>query len=534
VSNILQVIRDKETSSGVLMEVLLTKLKELHEMRKVSSVDAPLLLDGTATSSIVEMAQLSAGFDDKSPSQIAGQVGKLLLSYVVPQDIEDLTVPVLNALKECMEVALETAQLETFLLESTMLECANEKISSGSETNAGGTNDDTVDLCAFFLCEEVCQRILLLPGKKNWPLLQVGLQIVQLLVPKVKVPARLGRWLRRNLISMYIPHAKCVDVTVSLFLSIEQLRSPEGHRLVPVGEAIARQIKKFDEEEEGEESDNEENLVSVNSMGDSDSKRSTPDQEKKNQPSEDSGAESSDNDTGPSSFTAQSRFDLLSVSNAPTVLSTLVTALNKALDECEWAAAQMREDPIVFAGASIPGHNATLYYKPEQFDSATKARKEQERLLYLKLAELVQIGSTLASVESLSDKSRELVFRLALRHYKLMGAQLKSYVTERRRFISNQVRLVLASTRTLTCNIYALLKFESHEAGSLSVGKVVKEARLVPNLIFHVEQYDMHLIKLSKLVQDDEAPLSDHVAPSLNRDFRIRVTGKKAKVAPAA
>ena len=94
----------------------------------------------------------------------------------------------------------------------------------------------------------------------------------------------------------------------------------------------------------------------------------------------------------------------------------------------------------------------------------------------------------------------------------------------------------------MTKTIYAVLGEDPPMEDSLrhptSVSKVAKEARLIPNLIFQVEQYDVGVLRLSKQARGSggggsdgsaEQDLSVFVVPSLNRDFKIKKSPKKKK-----
>jgi hypothetical protein len=85
------------------------------------------------------------------------------------------------------------------------------------------------------------------------------------------------------------------------------------------------------------------------------------------------------------------------------------------------------------------------------------------------------------------------------------------------------------TTKTFTTLVYNKIRaFGSLAAADTTTNKRIisdcsngSEALLVPNLIFEIEQYNVLLIKLSKLTQLDQHTLALFRASSLNRDFRI-------------
>ena len=66
--------------------------------------------------------------------------------------------------------------------------------------------------------------------------------------------------------------------------------------------------------------------------------------------------------------------------------------------------------------------------------------------------------------------------------------------------------------------------------GKGSVSKIKREVRTIPNLVFHIEDYERYLIQLSKLTKVN---LLRHAKRSTARDFKILDNGKKCKQSSA-
>lgn len=65
---------------------------------------------------------------------------------------------------------------------------------------------------------------------------------------------------------------------------------------------------------------------------------------------------------------------------------------------------------------------------------------------------------------------------------------------------------------------------DQHENQSSS--KIRREGRTIPNLIYHIEDYERYLIQLSRITKVN---LMRHAKRSTARDFKIQDTGKKAR-----
>jgi hypothetical protein len=224
-----------------------------------------------------------------------------------------------------------------------------------------------------------------------------------------------------------------------------------------------------------------------------------------------------------------------------TNLVALCSKLNAVYEECEWAAALMHDDPLVLP--KISADESHQPFSAAKMELALAARTDQMRLFCAYTSQAVKACAALVSDDLPLDRSRDQILKLCLRHYKLMASLLKSLLAARPLDIASHVESLLDKTRSLTINIYSLLSLDSatnvmgqgdEAQRRAAAGSALKEARLVPNLIFQIEQYNVNLLRLSKVATHSEEVLSSLVVDSLNRDFKIsKAKPPKKRKAPS-
>ena len=81
-------------------------------------------------------------------------------------------------------------------------------------------------------------------------------------------------------------------------------------------------------------------------------------------------------------------------------------------------------------------------------------------------------------------------------------------------------KLIQSISKELTTKIYPFILYQQQQdsASSASTSKITKEARIIPNLIYCVEQCEQHTIKLTK---NSNMDLTRWMRHSTARDFRI-------------
>ncbi|GBG25631.1 Fanconi anemia group I protein [Hondaea fermentalgiana] len=204
----------------------------------------------------------------------------------------------------------------------------------------------------------------------------------------------------------------------------------------------------------------------------------------------------------------------------------VLSHLLAALEECEWAASQMKEDPI-----TVP---AATNFRHRELAQARRRRREQTKLLHEKLRQ-IQVGwAPLNRAELPDHKCYDVLFKAQTRMYKVLGAQLGVRVSQKDASAPLDLRRLLRRTRMNSELTYKTLR---HRGGatSTSAAHIAKEAKQMPMLVFQIEQYDVQLVRLARLQRSNASvSLTDFVYNINAWDFQIRVADKSKKRSRAA
>jgi len=136
----------------------------------------------------------------------------------------------------------------------------------------------------------------------------------------------------------------------------------------------------------------------------------------------------------------------------------------------------------------------------------------------------------------------ERVLSYATRIYKLLVALLRDVLAERPNSLQSMLRLLLSRTAenlatkiqsyfsassASTKNIELVASKRKRGGGGTSSGSSAanKLSKVVPGLIFQMEQLDLMLIKLSGVIAVDKPFISKLVKRSQVRDFKLKVVG---------
>eukprot|EP00002_Diphylleia_rotans_P008078 TRINITY_DN1778_c0_g1_i10.p1 TRINITY_DN1778_c0_g1~~TRINITY_DN1778_c0_g1_i10.p1 ORF type:complete len:749 (+),score=132.10 TRINITY_DN1778_c0_g1_i10:1698-3944(+) len=141
---------------------------------------------------------------------------------------------------------------------------------------------------------------------------------------------------------------------------------------------------------------------------------------------------------------------------------------------------------------------------------------EFEEEIYPAMQEVATIYDVLICT-ALDKGSSDLVLKSLIDFYRILGFTAKMYVGSSRQLSRKFKELVMATGTKLTPNAYA---FMSHveKLNRESNGSVAREARLLPSLVYMIEQYESLLIKISR---KHKINLLRNFKRSTARDFRI-------------
>lgn len=161
-------------------------------------------------------------------------------------------------------------------------------------------------------------------------------------------------------------------------------------------------------------------------------------------------------------------------------------------------------------------------------------RMRLEVALHTRLEALVIVLSNFAQMSS-SGALAEHFLKVVVKLYKCLAAATKICIAPKgfkQALPSSKFQLLAEVTcKRLTAPLYTFMAVmqrdqqENYQTKG-SVNKIKREVRTIPNLVFHVEDYERYLIQLSRLTKVN---LLRHAKRSTARDFKILDNGKKCK-----
>ncbi|XP_065071126.1 Fanconi anemia group I protein-like [Rhopilema esculentum] len=228
---------------------------------------------------------------------------------------------------------------------------------------------------------------------------------------------------------------------------------------------------------------------------------------------------------------------------APTVFLLLLGHIDKVLDEIEFILSKMKSDILALAHAET-----------EKEKDAEDLEEEQEKLemsicrmligLVTAFHELVQSafpeGTCADTVTKSLTKLYVILGHLSKYHLGLYNQRI-GHMTEKFE------KLVKLTATHLTQQAYAMItymqatqnvedenvigkgkknKMNANRQKSMQKNRAIKESKLIPNLIYSIEQYEIFLIQLSK--KSKVTNLMEHFKLSTSRDFRINTATLEA------
>ncbi|XP_062569094.1 Fanconi anemia group I protein-like [Saccostrea cucullata] len=216
--------------------------------------------------------------------------------------------------------------------------------------------------------------------------------------------------------------------------------------------------------------------------------------------------------------------------SAPVLLNLVLQQAERELDDTEWVVARLRaetgqaSDEVEVDLTQKEGHErsictrlgilVTAFHELVQaavpVGGCMENMVKQATRLYGTLTILVKYYLNLYQLKAghLSSRFEKLV--------KLIGTHLTQYCYAMITYIQQ------TESEQVQQNVDKGKKDKKKQAAALNAGKarVLKESRLIPNLIFSIETFEKFLIQLSK---KSKVNLMEHMKMSTSRDFRINV-----------
>ncbi|KAL5112379.1 Fanconi anemia group I protein [Taenia crassiceps] len=235
---------------------------------------------------------------------------------------------------------------------------------------------------------------------------------------------------------------------------------------------------------------------------------------------------------------------------ANSVLQVLLSALNQALEDIVWLLEDVEQEvqrDILENGSFAPSRGTLGGGSSFPFTSLPDGRKAREIAVCDMLLTLGEAVDELLQT-SMQPSYAHDVIRLTTGLFNLLAKLTKHYITLVQRnigtFPTTFERVVRLYGRQISPHLYSFVYFvqvweaekavikpakkakidctftkQQNQAPSrLTISRNLKDAKLIPQLIFTVEQYESLLSKLSKR---SKISLIDSICMGLSRDFRI-------------
>lgn len=559
-----QVVRQFALSS------LATSLHLLRETRKVSAQEAQDRILGIDINGCCDAARMGAGFSPETSQTLVGSAGKYLTTALRKPESYTQPVGAFLAFQECLDIAIDLEATAEFLRASFGLD-ASEDDASAIDTSIGLLRQDIFDTL-----------LNAIEKPRIWTRLIPMAQILLNLMPLSSDPSQHNDWVQDNLMERQFRNSKFSEMAMQLYLVTSQLSMPDGHDLAgATGFAVAvyhRLGKREDlaEDESSDDDSSDDDLGIGNDDDDDDEKEinnmddDSGDEEAQSHSDSDAVKDSEDEQelgdgdddpskkrkgTKQSSRSAKSKESSSKkkanskkrqhISAAPTQSQTqaaqvaipnvdflilndrsrgaailvLLQHLSFVLDECEWAASHMKDDPISVA--------APISFNHLDLTRAKKRRRDQDKLINEKLRQIQVAWSPIIRAELTDHKCYDVLVKVQTRLYKLLASQLKIRASQRNASTPLDLRKLLRRTCMNSEFTYKMLRYRG-AATSTSAANIAKEAKSMPLLVYQIEQYDVQLVRLAKMQRKNAAlSFTDFVYNMAAWDFQIRVSAKK-------
>jgi Fanconi anemia group I protein len=210
-----------------------------------------------------------------------------------------------------------------------------------------------------------------------------------------------------------------------------------------------------------------------------------------------------------------------SITASPTIMLPLINHLEHVLDNADWMGNRLRSH--VLSGVVV------------ETAKSTEARETLENAVCVQLAGAVFALHHL-SQSAIMHAATEPLLKVLTRLYVSLGTAAKYFLALHGRLVvelSGQFEKLVKLTATrLQPQVYSLITYIQSTQGTGSVtakkgkgrntpllkGRVLRETKTVPNLIYYIEQYEKFLIQLST---KSKVNLMENFKRSTSRDFRI-------------
>lgn len=190
----------------------------------------------------------------------------------------------------------------------------------------------------------------------------------------------------------------------------------------------------------------------------------------------------------------------------PALTIVLLSSLDKSLSDIEQA----------INGLKIASQKKLEDEKSEEhWQAITQARE----LIYEETDTIVNVLDTILRSTPSNPQVADHLFKVLNRIYKILTLLSKDLIETETKPSPKFEKLIAFSGVDLTPHIHEYLGIVTNDNEKVSKAKIIKESRLIPNLVFSMEKYEVILIKLSN---KSKVPLMRNFKRSSMRDFQIK------------
>ncbi|KAL0110270.1 hypothetical protein PUN28_013728 [Cardiocondyla obscurior] len=212
------------------------------------------------------------------------------------------------------------------------------------------------------------------------------------------------------------------------------------------------------------------------------------------------------------------KFKIIHEETADKLYNLVNNSVKEKLDNVSWLLMRLKgEQNIVRSpGVDIEEHQEKL--------------RTQERSLCRQLSHIIQILHTLANVAIKPGLSTDIMFKNLQILYNLLNNLTKYFYAKSSKqnaaFQSVKfIQVIQLAGKTLKSAFYNLITHtEENQTAKLKDAymqrnKILKETKVIPRVIFEIEQFHTEILSLSKKTG---VPLETYIKNSITRDFRIK------------
>ncbi|GLV41723.1 Fanconi anemia complementation group I [Carabus blaptoides fortunei] len=224
---------------------------------------------------------------------------------------------------------------------------------------------------------------------------------------------------------------------------------------------------------------------------------------------------------------------IINEGTALSALNSLAGTLKTMLNEVDWIIQRIQAE-----------NRMIIFSDNEKIERRKEQLKGKERDLCCYLCQIINICSFISNMAVPSGTNVEIIFKILIQLYNTLNSLTKYFLLCTTKINPNFQdarfeRLVKLSGKPLTTKVYEFILYieegqqpnedstelsRKNSDSSTLKSRVLRETRLIPKLVYEMEQFGKNVIKLSKKHNSD---LSKYVGIGISRDFRIKLPALK-------